>query len=276
MSIIVTEKMQSRPSSLGENAGCDLLYTIKGTADDAEARLALLDEAPETYYGLVAQNGEVDPEFVDVSNPAISIWTGKVHYARKQDQEAKVGDESYEFDTTGGTEHVTQSLKTIGAWASGGPCNPERYLGAIGVTPDGVEGVDIVGRVFRWNETHILDREIVNEAYKYKLFKMTGTVNSATFRGKAQGEVLFLGARGAARGDDDVEITFQFAASPNKVGLTIGAITGINKRGWEYLWVRYIDDETDDGMGRKVPFQCYVEQVYEYSDFSQLGIGVAA
>jgi hypothetical protein len=284
MAIIVTEKMQSRPSSLGENAGCDLLYTIKGTADDAEARAALMDAAPATYYGLPVQNGEVRPVFVDISNPDGSIWDGTAHYARKQDQERKVGDQSYEFDTTGGTEHVTQSKETMGLWSSEGPCDKTWFGHAIGVTPDGVEGADIVSRVYRWSETHILDKAEVTEAYKDKLFMLTGTVNNAEFRGKAQGSVLFLGVRGGARGDDDVELTFNFAASRNMTLPDIPSkaheppygdapITGVYKRGWEYLWILYVDSETAHGLPTKLAVCAATERVYEYSDFSQLGIG---
>jgi len=83
-----------------------------------------------------------------------------------------------------------------------------------------------------------------------------------------------LGASGSKRGQEDWEITFRFAASPNVTGLVIGDIRGINKKGWEYLWVRYTDDE--DAAAKtlvKRPIAAYVEQVYPYGDFSGLGIG---
>ncbi len=88
------------------------------------------------------------------------------------------------------------------------------------------------------------------------------------------GEVLFLGASGSKRGSDDWEITFRFAASPNKTGLTVGDIVNINKKGWEYMWVRYADAE--DAVAKaivKKPVAVYVEKVYEDGDFSGLGIG---
>ena len=57
-------------------------------------------------------------------------------------------------------------------------------------------------------------------------------------------ECLFLGAAGSKRGADDPsslklrragwEITYRFAASPNRTGITVGEITGIAKKGWEY------------------------------------------
>ena len=90
----------------------------------------------------------------------------------------------------------------------------------------------------------------------------------------AAGEVLFMGASGSKRGSDDWEITFRFAASPNKTGLTVGDIVGIDKKGWEYMWVRYADAE--DAAAKaivKKPVAVYVEKVYEEGDFSTLGIG---
>ncbi len=98
-------------------------------------------------------------------------------------------------------------------------------------------------------------------------------MNNAAFKGFAVGEVLFLGASGSQRGADDWEITYRFAASPNVTGLAVGPISGINKKGWEYLWVRYADAE-DQNVLVKQPIAAYVEQVYELGNFSTLGIGV--
>ncbi|MFN4261629.1 MAG: hypothetical protein ACK4RK_20290 [Gemmataceae bacterium] len=74
-------------------------------------------------------------------------------------------------------------------------------------------------------------------------------------------------------GTEDWEIIFRFAASPNATDLTVGDIQGIEKKGWEYLWVRYADAE-DENTLVKQPIAAYVERVYDYGDFSLLGIGV--
>ena len=55
-------------------------------------------------------------------------------------------------------------------------------------------------------------------------------------------------------------------------GLQVGDITGIDKKGWEYLWVRYADAE-DQNVLVKRPIAAYVEQVYESGNFALLGIG---
>ena len=52
-------------------------------------------------------------------------------------------------------------------------------------------------------------------------------------------------------------------------------ITGINKWGWEYLWVRYADAEDATAKALvKRPVAVYVEKVYDVGDFGLLGIGV--
>ncbi len=55
--------------------------------------------------------------------------------------------------------------------------------------------------------------------------------------------------------------------------LTIGDSLPIEKRGWEYLWVRYeegLDRETNQMVRR--PIAAYVEQVCRYGNFNLLGI----
>ena len=142
--------------------------------------------------------------------------------------------------------------------ASYGDDQPD-FHGAIGVSTDSVEGTDITVPVFNFTETHYIPIALVTGAYKTTLFYLTGRVNHAPFKGFARGEVLFLGASGSQRGTEDWEIAFKFAASPNATDLTVGDITGIEKKGWEYLWVRYADAEDEETL-IKQPVAAYVER----------------
>lgn len=228
------------------------------------AKAALASASPVLYDSLVRQT-------LHIERTAEEVWEGSVRYGVKQPPET--GDSSYQFDTGGGTQHITQSLETIGRHAPAGKVAPD-FQGAVGATHDNVEGVDITTPVYNFSETHYIATAAVTDAYKATLFQLTGRVNSAGFRGFAPGEVLFLGASGAKRGEDDWEITFRFAASPNVTGLVVGAIGGIDKKGWEYLWVRYADEEDVAAKTLvKKPIAAYVERVYEYGDLSGLGIG---
>ena len=63
--------------------------------------------------------------------------------------------------------------------------------------------------------------------------------------------------------------------SKNETNLTVGGFNNISKEGWQYLWVlfRTIEDGTANALVKR-PQAVYVEDVYEKTDFSQLGIGV--
>jgi len=260
---VIIERYDSRETTVGvENPSVDLLYMVGGTEDDAVVRATVEATIPAIYAGLVFQS-------YHISHQGGGVWEVSVRYGKFESKET--GQSTYSFDTGGGTTHITQSLQTVGSYASPGE-DALDFKGAIGVSTESVDGTDITIPVFNFKETHYIPAALVTPAYKVILFHMTGKVNAAPFKGFAPGEVLFLGASGSQRGTEDWEITFSFAASPNVTDLTIGDITGIEKKGWEYLWVRYQDVE-DENVLVKQPAAVYVEQVYEYADFALLGIG---
>ena len=264
----VTERFESQRVSRGPDASAELSFTIEGAADATAALDALESAAPVSYDFLPRGTLTVEPL-------GETMWLGTVRYALESSTEPQpTGGSTFSFDTGGGTQHITQSLATVGSYSTPSGIAPD-YKGAIGVTKDNVAGVDIKVPLYQFQETHYLDDADVTNAYKGTLFSLTGKVNNATFKGFAAGECLFLGATGTKRNSEDWEITYRFAASPNRSNITIGGITGINKKGWEYLWVRY-EDVKDETAGRivKQPQSAYVEKVYEEGDFSALGIGV--
>ncbi|MEX2373924.1 MAG: hypothetical protein WD800_09005, partial [Dehalococcoidia bacterium] len=237
MPIEVEEKFESRESQTGSNAWIERLYLVRGTDDDLAAKAALGDTAPSLYDGLTRQSRHIE-------RIGEQLWLGTAHYARSESstEPPETGDSVFSFDTGGGTQHITQSLATVGSYPGDAP----DHQGAIGVTADAVEGVDITVPVYHFSETHYIPASQVTLGYRGDLFHLTGKVNNAGFRGLAAGECLFLGASGSQRGaGEDWEISFRFAGSPNRTGLSVGSITGITKKGWEYLWVRYEDVEDE-------------------------------
>lgn len=276
MAITCEEKYESRSMTDGQSA--ELLFIIKGTSHEADALAALDASATEWYYGLLRQPLDIEPIHVDTTKDDASIWLGTARYQNpsyQQQEPPATGDSSFSFDTSGGTQHITQSLSTINRYAPSGKTAPD-HKGAIGVTSDSVEGVDITTPVYTWSETHYLSDSVMTLGYRGSLFSLTGRVNSASFKGMAADECLFLGAAGSQRGSgEDWEINFRFAGSPNKTNITIGTITGIAKKGWEYLWVEYAND-LDPAAKRmvKTPLAAHVEKVYEDGDFSILEIGM--
>ncbi|MFM7932438.1 MAG: hypothetical protein ACKO9Q_32370 [Pirellula sp.] len=258
----IIERFDSKEATESKDSPThDLVYMIMNTEQYAVAKNLMASAVPDKVGDLFLD----DYHIVHLGN---GVWEGTAHYVKWKSES------QYSFDTGGGTQHVTQSIANVGKYAATGFTAPD-FMGAIGVTDDRVEGTDITVPVFNFTETHYIEKALVTGAYKLALFSLTGKVNGSGFKGFAKGEVLFLGASGSKRGLDDWEITFRFAASPNVAGLSLGSISGISKEGWQYLWVRFIDDEDPTAKALiKRPVSAYVEQVYSYGNFANLGIGV--
>ncbi|HRS71427.1 MAG TPA: hypothetical protein P5175_06205 [Anaerohalosphaeraceae bacterium] len=261
MSVTVSEKFQSRDVVRGTNPSAQLNFVIQGTDDYDEALTQLASKAPQAFDNLPRLSYRIEPI-------AEAIWLGNARYGYQSTQ--PTGESVYQFDTGGGSQHITQSLGTVRRYARPGAV-AGNFMGAIGVTADSVEGVDITVPVYSFSEVHYKNRAFVDDNYKATLFELTGTVNSRNFRKYAAGEVLFLGASGTKRGSDDWELVYRFSASPNMSGIVVGDIGGIAKAGWEYLWVQYVDAEDSNAQTLiKQPVSVHIEQVYPYKDFDRL------
>jgi hypothetical protein len=112
-------------------------------------------------------------------------------------------------------------------------------------------------------------------AYAQLISELTGTVNNATAFGQfAAGELLFTGATGDIIAEDP-SLTFSFLASKNVTGLTIGSITGITKKGHDYIWFSFKNDkDATTGLQQSAPRAAYVNRIYGEADHSLLYIGV--
>jgi hypothetical protein len=257
----------------------DLIYILHGTDDDTEVRDAVLVGssaiAPTTYDGLQRQDSEIqiDPLVVD-SAAGSGWWTVRVPYSVAE-WGFNIGTDSYTFDTSGGTQHITHSRNVAAKYPDAAPDIGGANGGPIGATADGVAGVDWPVGQYEWEETHIFSWADINDAYKDAVALLTGRVNDATFRNCDAGEALFLGARGGKLPDETAAITFRFAKSPNATDLNVGEITGIDKEGWQYLDVIYEPKELGADPNQIViqqPKFVYVHDIAFRGDFSTLGI----
>jgi hypothetical protein len=270
MSFTVTERFAGRKPADGDNPSNEVPYLVMGDDVEEDARAALRAQALSDYPTLgtlTLKQAKIDERL----GPGWFIGTA-VYGSPEQNKDTE--ESSFSFDTTGGTFKILQSKETINSYAETGSA-PDMQ-GAINASSDGVEGVDITIPQYAFSETHYIADADVTLTYRGVLFALTGTVCDDSFKGCAEGEGLFLGARGQKRGRGDWEITFNFAASPNVTGLTIGPITSIAKKGWEYLWVWYIKKTQGTGANQiltQVPKFVYVERVYDPGDFSMLAIG---
>ncbi len=283
MAATVTEKFYSRDYEERVDGGraFDFVYNIELEEGDNEdtALAGLQTEAP-----LIVAGASISSWKVRRVGPL--LFEGTAHYEVTGEggtgpgsKLPEAGTVRFNFDTTGATQHITtaRKLDTFGAEAPDfGDClNVERDGSNIQVA-----GVDIVIPTYKWQETIVV--HFTNKAdfdtYAGVLKGLTGRVNDATFRDFEAGEVLFLGAQGGgtrrinADASFDAEITYSFGQSTNLTGEEIGDITGIAKRGWEYLWAYF--KRGTDGANNLVPkaVGVYIHEPYQVGNFGLLDI----
>ena len=262
MSAIISESYVSRPFTVGvRDSGRELIFDIQGAANESEVLSVLEATVPASYLGLLLDSLAGEP----VSD---TLWKGTARYVRLED-----GNE-YTFDTSGGTQHLTQSLSTIGSYAASGFTAPD-FQGAIGVSEDRVEGVDITAPKFDFSETHIFENSFVDLGYKQLLVPHDGHRQRCQLQGAGGRRVPVHGRGRHHQGRHPlVDHVPVLGLGQCHRASTIGDITDIDKDGWDYLWLRYSDFE-DSGAKLLVkrPVSCFVERVYRRADFSTLLIG---
>lgn len=218
-----------------------------------------------TIYGILHRDD------VRVTQSAYNQWMVEVPYGVKKNI---TGEWTWDFDTTGGTVHITQAKEELRRYPTATAPN---QLGAIAIDGDEVKGTEIVIPAMKINVQFKHPLGVVTLAKAKFLSDITGTTNNDPFLSFAPGEVLFLGARGSDGSEADATISYQFAMAKNVTGLTIGGVAGVAKRAWEVAWIRYQDTVTAaDGSDRKtrVAKFVYIDRVYEeIAMASALGFG---
>jgi len=254
------ELFNSRTEVQSEHATAEFNYVAMGCADEGEVRTLALGLSPVAYNGMVRSSVEITERI------NADTWKVIVRFALADNTKTDPNAPLYTFDSTGGTQHITQSKSTVGMYGS----NPPDLEGAIGYDGESVNGMEKVVSVWNWQETRYLSDSQIN---LYAYYALTGMVNSDSFEGFDPGQVLFLGASGQQRGTGKWEVTFKFAYSPNLFNIAVGSITGIAKKGWEYMWVRYADTVDTTAKAKvKRPVAVYIESIYDTAPFSILGL----
>lgn len=271
MPVTFVERDISRDLETGPNRSHELRYTGHGSDDNLEMRDEAELQLPTSYDGL---SGRVIRVVPIVIRGADSYWDVVARYAKSViPAPPEVGQSEYSFEIGTTTTRIMRSLQTIAQISASGYTPAPDFKQAINVDDNGVNGVDILTPEGRFAERHFLPDVDVDGAYRGTLLRLAGTVNGATWRGEAKGQILFLGARGRKRQSDAVwEIEYNFAFSVNATGIVIGDVTVPAKEGWEYLWT-YAVPESAGGTIVPTPRAAYVERVYPYGDFTLLGLG---
>lgn len=285
--ITVSQAYNFGPLTLQQGS---LAYVVQCTPDagsgvyptQVAVQAAVIAAAPLSYGGLPAQDCKVE-HLTD------ALYLCEVQYQRQQnkEQEPETGGPVIDFDTTGGTQHITVAKATTSYVPTGGTARDVKNV--IGDDGKKVHGVDIGYGVYRFGEEwFLLDTgypttnpsgqyaaTACSATYRAILKGLTYKTNAAAFRGFAIGEVLFEGASGRRVKGGMFAVNYKFAVSPNAANVAVGDITVTAKKGWQYLDVRMKDSANADRIVQ-IPAQANVHTVYDSGDFSALAIGEAA
>lgn len=264
-------------------------YLAFDSFDRNEIILALANGTPQFDSGIDLQTGQAIALYrnkveVREANGGGGKWDCVVRYESSSDSV------EISFDFGMQTGKVYQSLENVAGYscdAPGGVMGTDipDFEGAIGVTSDGkIEGVDIeVGNVNftvtkRWKRAilpatyfttiaDITDRSSVNHA-SYSIFWMG---QNLTF---TRGNLRIRSVSIKQNSDEELEISYHFHYARPIVAAdnyTVRASAAIEKEGHQYMWP-YHREEVSAGTSIRIVEAVYIEQVYEYKDFSLLNI----
>jgi len=272
---IIDNLWEGNDEAIGTNSSITRTYLVtilpNGQApdfipeSDVESTVinALAGFQPELFskYGRTFYRSEVSVD----EHISQNHWKARVSWTTKDAEKKPPENPQQDYapdiamSSGGGSQHVTQSIATVGIY----PPDATQYS-AIGFDGKTVQGVDIMVPSIEFSETYTRDESwLSNYDVIRALTTKAGRVLSEEFRGFPSGEVMYKGCD-ISRSSNVVKFTYHFAVSPNREDIVIGDVTVGLKRGWEYLWVRYLDqwDETAQEVLKK-PIAAYVEQMYE-------------
>ena len=224
-----------------------------------------IDETVQTLYGTLHRQDLL------IRQTGHKLFSIQAPYAAGKN---KHGEWTWDFDTTGATIHLKYAREEVNKYPSS--TAPDQK-GAIGVEGDVVTGTEIVVPAMKINVKYRHPEGELTIAEARRISRHTGKTNTSTFLTYDAGEVLFLGARGSDGETAEAEVTYHFAMAENEDNLTIGDITGIEKKAWDVGWVQWEDkvaSANGDDHPTRVPKFVYIDRVYNKVDLaSVLGFG---
>lgn len=244
------------------------IYCVMGEGDADAARALVASTAP---LNSGAANIPRDPRSIAVERITPTEWIGTVTYRFTTRTAPPVPADAarISFSTRGQSIMMLQGLAEVARF----PATAPDFAGAINVTEEGPQGVEIIAPTLSFQIRKA--RATVDASYLQILRSRSASVNNATFQGFPAGEVLYLGVDGEQRSDGIWDLTHSFAVEENISGQTFGSITGVSKKGWEYLWFSYsreLDSTATPPRMRDIATSAHVVRVYRETDFSSLGL----
>jgi len=213
-------------------------------------------------------------ENYDLKEKSTGVWEATANWKR-----APV---SYDLsvDTTGGTGKILQSIRTKKMISLLSPSvfgldpgvdiseldPPPNFKRAIGVTANGVDGVDVTVQKFDFSVNYKWKFSTLASTYLKTIYDMTGCVNSKNFDLAYKGEVLtfaagdlkFLGAPMRQTSDDELDINYRFSAIK---GISVSPPAELWKASREYKPDYCVDARELLPNENNVVYRCLVDHV---------------
>lgn len=198
------------------------------------------------------------------------------------------GEWAFNFDTTGVSANLTQSIGTRAYDANGRATGKDSMFGngirVTGSPPDmRPEGVQAVVPGLRFQIRASLPNSLITITYAKLMAALTGRTNNAPFPPPtmpfvdaqfAIDTVLFLGCVGSWVDSGNIELTFHFDSGETVSSLNTGDIIAIFKLPHEFVWYRY--EAEDDATNKRTvvkPAAAFVEQIYQSDNLGRIFTG---
>lgn len=270
----------------------DLALDFGETLSETDAYQAVADESPTTLdvYGagvflLPRSKITVRPLSDNEFEATVDYGTSKTPLSDTSGNEAV--DARTEFEITTRSVKMTEAIQTIQTYDFDGSTPGPVFRGLIGVTSDGVEGVETDTAVATFSHTVTKPRSFVTRSFLRALAKLIDKypVNDASYAGYAAGELRIIRALIKFTDDGNVDITYSWAVQAattaddpiyigrNDAGGEIFKIT--DKEGWDYLWVYYKVEKkivASKSILVRTPEYVVIDRIYGRGDYSILGV----
>lgn len=204
--------------------------------------------------------------------------TIKVKEQPDPDPSPTIDEISVAFDLTAQTKTYTQSLATIASYYAPNETTPDfkKLINIVDGYPEGVEinPASIAESSFTVEQE--VPRVLITNTWLKEKKAFIGKLANGAFRGHSTGEVMFGGLRGTVKHDEPIiALSWEFLTIENQPAKDIGVFEDVVKKGWEYAWVYSEERVVTTGSKKTLthaPVAMYVEQLFEYVDFSTIGV----
>lgn len=330
VSVKFLESRKSRDGSttISGQTTIDYIWRVTGTND-----ISVI--GPEVE--VVRPNHVVDPVWNTKLIP-VRLWWRQVGHqvydytiqygnADRAQPQLQQGEMRFGFTSQGGSTHITRSINTRAIYQRVGipageveppgfrdpfpimdPPGTQGFMNYINININDLsvvppsataEGVDVITRQHHWWVEYAHPVAYVSNTYINNMWAMTGTVNNASFYGRASGELLFAGIDGEVSASSVAQtrvLRYNFLRKPNRTNVILPLprqpqIDGMVQppqrairipfvEGWDYIWLRTIPHVLLGYTSYMVqlpvdiPTQAVVERIYHRTNFVNLGIGV--